>query len=321
MQHFPRLVSPAAILAACLALLVALVSAVSGLSAKPASAGADPREPYGVLEEVSSPTGGHVRFRGWAVDPERPDESVGVALTYGPKFIGYALADEYRPDAGAAVDGYGDWHGFDGLTIGWPYFSSGTVTLCARIANYGISLGCHEVTVAPDISPPDTLLTVVPPARGTSREVRLEFAASEPPQRYECQWNEEPLTWCTSPVVRTVALGRHTVTVAAVDYADNADPTPATTTFLVEAPRLDVRVAPARRRTRVEVDLGPDSADRDYRFRVQRREDARWRTIRRTTTRGSLDVRVLDLPRGRYRVVVPDQHGMIGETVRVRLRD
>jgi hypothetical protein len=120
--------------------------------------------------------------------------------------------------------------------------------------------------------------------------------------------------------VRTVPLGRHTLTLTAVDHAGNADPSPATTTFVVEKERIFVRVAAVRHGSRLEVDLGPDSADHDYRFRVQRRTDRGWRTVRRTTTRGARDMRVLDLPRGRYRVVVPDQLDMAGDRGHASLR-
>jgi hypothetical protein len=319
MPRSPRTLRSAAVRAACLLLAAGVVlSAASSAATETRMAAA---EPHGVLEELSSPTGGYVRFRGWAVDPARPGESVVVALTTASKFIGYALANEHRPDAQAALDGYGEWHGFDGLTDGYPYLTPGTWSLCAHIMGTGVGLGCREVAVGADTTPPDTLLTVAPPARTTNREVRVEFTTSETGiHRVECQWDDEPLTWCTSPVVRTVPLGRHTLTLTAVDHAGNADPSPATTTFVVEKERIFVRVAAVRHGSRLEVDLGPDSADHDYRFRVQRRTDRGWRTVRRTTTRGARDMRVLDLPRGRYRVVVPDQLDMAGDRGHASLR-
>lgn len=313
MPHLPRTVTVVFV-----ATSAVVLAALPGPSA---SGDALPAQPYGAFEQLDSPTGGYVHFRGWAVDPADPGGSVTVLLTNGPKTVGMAVADDYRPDAGAAVDGYGDWHGFEGLTTGWPYLSPGTSTLCARIASSGIGLGCKEVTVAPDTTPPDTLLAAVPPARSTDTRVSAEFTASETGiLRFECRWDDAAATWCTSPATTTLGPGRHTFSVFAVDHAGNADLTPATTSFVIDRLPLDVAVAAVRARSRVRVDLGPDSADHDYRFRVQRRIDRTWRTVRRTTTRGTNDVRVLDLDRGRYRVVVPDQRGMSGSSVRVRLR-
>ena len=79
MPRSPRTLRSAAVRAACLLLAAGVVlSAASSAATETRMAAA---EPYGVLEELSSPTGGYVRFRGWAVDPARPDESVVVALT------------------------------------------------------------------------------------------------------------------------------------------------------------------------------------------------------------------------------------------------
>jgi hypothetical protein len=70
----------------------------------------------------------------------------------------------------------------------------------------------------------------------------------------------------------------------------------------------------------LRVDIDPDLNPSNYRFTVQKRRGGAWRTVRRTQTLGPQDLMVIDLPRGRYRVVVPRQHDLPGTRATVRLR-
>jgi hypothetical protein len=138
-----------------------------------------------------------------------------------------------------------------------------------------------------------------------------------------------------------VAWGAHSLDVYAVDVEGTSDPTPASATFTVTQPPADPSAPPpptagipatpgraaislaldaVRKKSRLRVDIGPDLDPSNYRFNVQRRTSGTWRTIRRTQTLGANDVMILDLPRGRYRVVVPRQHGMTGTSAIARLR-
>ena len=85
-------------------------------------------------------------------------------------------------------------------------------------------------------------------------------------------------------------------------------------------PTITLGLRAVKKKSRLRVDIGPDLDQSNYRFTVQRRSGTRWRTIRRTQTLGAQDVSVLNLPRGRYRVVVPRQHDLAGTRAEVRLR-
>jgi len=55
--------------------------------------------------------------------------------------------------------------------------------------------------------------------------------------RFECRLDGASFSPCTSPLTySSLALGRHTVEVCAIDTSNNADPTPARLTWTVDAP-------------------------------------------------------------------------------------
>ncbi len=78
--------------------------------------------------------------------------------------------------------------------------------------------------------------------------------------------------------------------------------------------RLSVRVWVVKNGSRLRVDVDPNRAAADYRFAVHRKAGRAWRPMASSATRGVADVRVLDLPRGTYRVLVPAQRGHTGTT-------
>jgi hypothetical protein len=111
--------------------------------------------------------------------------------------------------------------------------------------------------------------------------------------------------------------------VRSSDAWGNTDATPATVTVTVTQPlpdRLAVRAEAVRNRSRLWVDVDPDSLGWNYRFRVDQRFAGRWKALIRRSTTGLDDTRLLDLDRGRYRVVVPAQHGMARAVAHARLR-
>ena len=82
-----------------------------------------------------------------------------------------------------------------------------------------------------------------------------------------------------------------------------------------------VRIRAVKHKALLLVDVAPDSSSHDYAFKVQARTAKGWRTVARSTTRGTADRRRVDLPRGRYRVVVPTQHDVLASrSPSVRLR-
>ncbi len=274
-------------------------------------------DPFGSLESITATPDGYVRIRGWTADPSGSDPLLTVWI--GPKFVWASGSGVHHPLP--ELLGYGDRRGFDTRVGGPPYFSPGTHEICVRIG-FRVGLGCRTVTIVEDRFAPETVLTRVPPASGSDPAVAIEFTSSEFSQ-FGCRWGLGEWSPCRSPVVATVAPGTYTFAVRSSDHWGNTDQTPATTTFTVTGPppgRLVVRAEAVRHRSRLRVDVDPDSLEHNYRFRVQRRVDDRWRTVARRSTRGLSDVRLLDLDRGRYRVVVPAQHGMLRDVARARLR-
>nr|WP_300051159.1 hypothetical protein [uncultured Nocardioides sp.] len=284
---------------------------------------------FGALESITATPDGYVRIRGWTASTSGAVTMLTVWV--GVKSVGFPGSGVYHPLP--ARLGYGGAGGFDALAGGPPYFSAGPHRICVDIgygSGLGARLGCRTVSIVEDRFPPETTLTSGPPASGADTTVELAFTNGEPVHYgssglpgFECRWGLGQWSGCRSPVVTTAAPATYTFSVRARDDWGNIDQTPATTTFTVTEPpppRLVVRADAVRHRSRLRIDVDPDSADHDYRFRVEKRVDDRWRTVARRSTRGSRDTKLLDLDRGRYRVVVPAQHGMLRDVDRTRLR-
>lgn len=79
---------------------------------------------------------------------------------------------------------------------------------------------------------------------------------------------------------------------------------------------VTVSLRPAASNSRLRVDIGPDLTAGSWAFRVQRqRPDGSWRTLKATfRTRGAKETRVVDLPRGTYRVRVGARMGFTEAT-------
>jgi surface antigen len=123
---------------------------------------ADP-QPFGHLDEVTSPSPGLLRVRGWAVDPNTKTAPVDVHVYLGAKGFNIGKAEKSRADVGKALPGYGNNHGFD-TTIRIPAGGQGKV--CAYAINVGPGSNqqlkvCKEISVKP--APP----TATPPPNGT----------------------------------------------------------------------------------------------------------------------------------------------------------
>jgi hypothetical protein len=103
-------------------------------------------DPVGSLDLVSAVGGAAVRVQGWALDPDTTDP-VMVHVYVDGQPTG-TLANQSRPDVGAAFPGWGDSHGF---VVDIPV-SEGSHQVCAWAINqpvgYNPLLGCSSVTVA-----------------------------------------------------------------------------------------------------------------------------------------------------------------------------
>jgi Ca2+-binding RTX toxin-like protein len=83
----------------------------------------------------------------------------------------------------------------------------------------------------PDRTPPQTRVLGRPgPVLSTTKDRRrvvIRFTASEAGSRFRCRLDRQPYRACASPRAYSLAPGRHTIRIFAVDRGGNADPTPA----------------------------------------------------------------------------------------------
>jgi hypothetical protein len=84
-----------------------------------------------------------------------------------------------------------------------------------------------------DSGPPETTLTVKPPAIGNDLSVEFEFTSSES-GTFKCSLDGAVPALCTSPHPEVVAAGDHTFSVFAADTLGNEDPTPEVWQFVVD---------------------------------------------------------------------------------------
>lgn len=87
-----------------------------------------------------------------------------------------------------------------------------------------------------DTTPPDTTLTSGPANVTASTSATFTFGSSTPGSTFRCSLDGAAPTTCSSPQTYSgLASGSHTFSVAAVDPAGNVDPTPASSSWTVDA--------------------------------------------------------------------------------------
>lgn len=85
--------------------------------------------------------------------------------------------------------------------------------------------------------------------------------------------------------------------------------------------KISVRVKVVQNRSKLRVDVNPNQGAANYKIRIQKRGDGKWKTTRTVRTKGPKDKLTVNMSKGKYRVKVPDQRGMEGTTSKpVRLR-
>ncbi len=100
-----------------------------------------------------------------------------------------------------------------------------------------------------DRTPPDTTLDDGPPPLGNDPAPALTFSSPEAGATFECRVDAGAWAACASPYgTPPLADGEHTVLVRALDALGNADATPASATFTVDATRRRRRSPRARTR-------------------------------------------------------------------------
>jgi hypothetical protein len=89
-----------------------------------------------------------------------------------------------------------------------------------------------------DLTPPDTGITSQPPATTTATAASFGFSSTEPSSTFRCSLDAAAPQSCSQSPTFDVTVGDHQLAVAAVDPAGNADPTPATYAWHVDAPAV-----------------------------------------------------------------------------------
>ena len=93
----------------------------------------------------------------------------------------------------------------------------------------------------PDTTAPDTAIVATPPATTTDRTPSFSFASTEGGATFECSVDDGPFQPCSSPLsLPELPAGTHTLAVRARDSAGNADPSPASFTFVIPAELSDL---------------------------------------------------------------------------------
>jgi parallel beta-helix repeat protein len=126
---------------------------------------------------------------------------------------------------------------------GWGIYAAvGSLDLGANLAAgndeadqcYGIV--CNALPVLPDTSAPETTIDSGPPDETRSTSALFGFSSSEPASAFECALDDSGFAPCDPPYgYGGLGQGPHTFSVRAIDAAGNADPSPATASWSINA--------------------------------------------------------------------------------------
>ena len=87
-----------------------------------------------------------------------------------------------------------------------------------------------------DTDPPQTTINTAPPTVTSSSDATFAFSADEAGSTFECALDGGTYAACTTPMGYSgLAAGAHSFSVRATDTAANADPTPATHAWTIDA--------------------------------------------------------------------------------------
>ncbi len=91
-----------------------------------------------------------------------------------------------------------------------------------------------------DTAPPNTAIDSGPTEPTTDNTPTFVFSAAETGSQFECSVDGGPFAPCSSPFTTgDLPVGKHTLTVRAVDGAGNADPSPSVFEFEVQAETVE----------------------------------------------------------------------------------
>ncbi len=136
-------------------------------------------QPVIVLDECSSPSTGVLRVKGWAYDPDSPNEPVNVHVYFGEECVyGELYTGVYRPDVPAEGHPCGPNQGFEADLFTWEKYGTKEVSV------YAINIGAgHDytkatntptITVARDTTAPSLYNPTVTNITSSSYEVAVD---------------------------------------------------------------------------------------------------------------------------------------------------
>lgn len=286
--------------------------------------------PSGAVESISSPAHRTVSLAGWASDPSKPASSVAIEAYVGGSFNTPGV--EFHPLTASLARSDGK-RGFSGQ---FTTAKTGTQDVYVYAKNVPGTPGADrliavvKVTVFVDSTPPETTITSAPKVATPQDVIRVDFTTNEPNATFECRWDGASWAACKTGTTLLLTPGQHTFEVRARDAAGNADPTPAAavvvvTGYVTQPPPTGteraLKVGAVKKKSRLRINVDPDYTDSNYRVVVKRKAGKRWRKVARVRTRGEDHVVVVDLRRGKYRVVLPasaDGPALTSATVRLR---
>jgi subtilisin family serine protease len=165
-----------------------------------------------------------------------------------------------------------------------------------------------------DTNPPDTRITSGTSGRVNSRRAKFSFASTAAASTFECRLDDSAWQKCTSSESYTgLANGKHTFLVRGTDQAGNTDTTPAVRS-ITTAKRLTVKANAVRNGSKLLVDVNPNNSAKNYKIKLKQKKSGKWKTVRVTYTKGPRDKRIINMPKGKYKVMVPAQHDLLGAT-------
>lgn len=161
---------------------------------------------------------------------------------------------------------------------------------------------------------PNTKITSGTSGKVDSRSAKFYFKSTEAGSTFQCRFDNGSWRACVSPkVYKGLKNGEHKFRVRATDKAGNTDPTRAARSFIT-AKRIKVTLEARKNRSKLLVDVNPNKASKNYRIKVQKKKAGKWKTVLTTKTKGPGDRRLINMNRGRYRINVPAQFGMLRGT-------
>ena len=163
-----------------------------------------------------------------------PDATVGTPYSAQLQAAGGTPPYTWSVSAGLLPAGLS--LGSSGAISGTPS-ADGTFNFTVQVEDSQAMTAIKDlsIVVAPDVTPPETTITINPPTLSNSTSASFSFTSSEPGSTFQCKLDGAAFTSCTSPQTYTgLAGGSHTFQVRATGTAGNTDPTPASYTWTVD---------------------------------------------------------------------------------------